>query len=247
MQIASDADSDRKAAGVFLEGLKCHLSETISSNKIKIKDWIQEKKSSAQKGKHVQYEGLFIEKFVLPEIPGYLRKTLEDPTDERIRQALLAESDLARKQRWTSGSPTSANKYLFTKVLGADSKGVVMSWWGDSKKEPISQCYPDWAFRAPCPHPVIFEAKLFRNGGDDAARSELVNGIYQCFYYRAHPNTPATKTHPAWHYEYACLFAYDVSKDRSLVKAWETLSNKVKEACWNTANIFVIVLPTEDT
>jgi hypothetical protein len=244
MQITtSDAESDRKAAGVFLEGLKNHLSKRISS--LAVREWIQEKKSSAPQGKHVQYEGLFVDKFVLPEIPEYLRGKLEDPTDECIREAFLAESDLARKQRWTSGSPTSANKYLFTKVLAANPKGVVMSWWGDSKKEPISQSCPDWAFRLPCPHTVIFEAKLFRNGGDDTARSELVNGIYQCFYYRAHPDVAATKKHPAWQYRYACLFVYDASENRSLVKAWKTLNSKVKEACWSTANIFVIVLPTD--
>jgi hypothetical protein len=77
----------------------------------------------------------------------------------------------------------------------------------------------------------------------DAARRELVSGIYQCFYYRAHPDATESKTHPAWQYKYACLFAYDASENQSLVKAWETLHTKVKEACWGTANIFVIVLP----
>jgi hypothetical protein len=242
-QIGTDEESDRKAAGEFLEGLKDHLKE-ISLQAVT--QWIQEKKDSAPKGKDVQYEGLFIEKFVLPAIPEYLRKELQNPTDERIREAFLAESKDARKHQLTSASPASANKYLFTKVLGADSKGLMMSWWGDSKQTPISQSCPDWAFRAPCPHTVIFEGKLFRKGGIGAARSELVSGIYQCFYYRAHPSAPATKTHPAWQYNYACLFAYDASEKQSLVEAWKTLNNKVKQACWATANIFVMVLPAEE-
>jgi hypothetical protein len=243
MQITSDAENDRKAAGKFFVDLKEHLNKKIPRQTVT--DWIQEKKGSAPKGKDVQYEGLFIDKFVLPAIPEYLGKVLEDPTDVRIREAFLAESDLARKQRLTSDSPRSANRYLFTKVLGTTSNGVVKSWWGDSKKEPISQSCPDWAFRAPCPHTVIFEGKLFRKGGIEAARSELVSGIYQCFYYRAHPDAPATKTHPAWQYKYACLFVYDASEKRSLVEAWETLNDKVKEACSGAANIFVIVLPAD--
>jgi len=38
--------------------------------------------------------------------------------------------------------------------------------------------------------PVLFEGKFFRKGGIDAARRELVSGIYQCFYYLAHPYAP---------------------------------------------------------
>jgi hypothetical protein len=240
-QIAFDAESDRKAAWTFFEGLKGHLDRGIARQEPT--RWIHEKKGLARKGKHVQYEGLFIEQFVLPAIAEYLRTVVEDPTDERVREAFLAESHLARKQRLTSGSPTSANKYLFTKVFGAASKGVVKSWWGDSKKEPLSQSCPDWAFRVPCPHTVVFEGKLFRQGGIEEARSELASGIYQCFYYRAHPDAPATKKHPAWQYEYACLFAYDASEKQTLVDAWGTLNKKVKDACWDAANIFVIVLP----
>jgi hypothetical protein len=245
MHINSDAEGDRAAAGKFLDGLKEHLNKKISLHVPNVTDWLQEKKASAPKGKHVQYEGLFMDEFILPAIPEYLEKVLEDPTHEHIREAFLAESDLASKQLLTSGSPTSANKYLFTKVFGSTSKGVVNSWWGDSKKEPISQSCPDWAFRVPCPHTVVFEAKLFRNGGIETARSELVSGIYQCFYYRAHPDAPPIKKHPAWQYKYACLFAYDASENLSLVEAWKTINNKVKEVCWGAANIFVIVLPAE--
>jgi hypothetical protein len=190
----------------------------------------------------LQYEGLFIDKFVLPAIPEYLEKALGLPPDD-VRKSFLAESSLARKQGLTSGSPSSANKYLFTKVFGVNSKSVVKSWWDDSNKVPTYQSCPDWAFRIPCRHTVIFEGKFFRKGGIEAARSELVRGIYQCFYYRAHPDVPESKTHPAWRYTYACLCAYDASKNQCLVEAWKTLKNKVKEACWSTANISVLVLP----
>jgi len=241
MQTASDVERDRKAAGRFLEGLKDHLSSKISPTGVQ--QWIQKKKDSNPIGKDVQYELLFTDTFVLPAIPEYLEKALALSASDRCT-AFLAESGLAKTRGWTSNSPRSANKYLFTKVFGADSKSVVKLWWGDSGKGLTSQSCPDWAFRSPCPHTVVFEGKFFRKGGVDAARRELVSGIYQCFYYLAHPKFPKTETHPAWDYKYACLFAYDASGERSLVKAWEALNKEVREACQGGAsNIFVIVLP----
>jgi len=240
MQTASDVERDRKAAGTFLEGLKDHLSSKISLTDVQ--QWIQKKKDSNPIGKDVQYELLFTDTFVLPAIPEYLEKALALSAADRCT-AFLAESGLAKTRGWTSNSPRSANKYLFTKVLGADSKSVVKLWWGDSGKGLTCQSCPDWAFRAPCPHTMVFEGKFFRKGGVDAARRELVSGIYQCFYYLAHPQFPPTNKHPAWDYKYACLFAYDASRE-SLAKAWETLNKKVKDACRGGAsNIFVIVLP----
>ncbi|SPE44560.1 hypothetical protein SBA7_400010 [Candidatus Sulfotelmatobacter sp. SbA7] len=243
MPTATDLERDRKAAGKFLEGLKEHLNNKIYLPEVR--EWIQNKEESRPTGKDVQYEQLFTDTFVLPAIPEYLGKALSlSPNDERVRSAFLAESNHAKKQEWTSDSPRSANKYLFTKVFGANSKSVVKSWWKESKKGQTCQSCPDWAFRAPCPHAVVFEGKFFRKGGIDAARRELVGAVYQCFYYLAHPQFPPTNKHPAWDYKYACLFAYDASKERSLVNAWETLNKEVREACWGGAsNIFVIVLP----
>ena len=242
MRTVADVQPDRNAAGKFFEELKQHLNNRISPSEVR--EWIQkEKEGAGPTGK--EYEGLFIDKFVLPAIPEYLGKALGlSPKDERVRGAFLAESDLAKKNQLTSGSPISAKKYLFTKVFGANSKSVVESWWGDSGKGATSQNCPDWAFRDPCPH-TIFEGKFFRQGGKEAARTQLVSGIYQCFYYRAHPYAPEIGKHPAWDYEYACLFAYDASANGSLVEAWATLNKRAKDACWDTANIFVIVLPRE--
>lgn len=203
-----------------------------------VTEWIQENRQAA-------IEWRFLDKFVLPKIPEYLGKALDQPpTSERTRQAFLAESTEAKeKLRLTSGSPRSAKKYLFTKGW-ANPRRVIESWWDeDAKKGLTAQSCPDWAFRAPSTHTVVFEAKLFRDGGIERARSELVSGIYQCFYYRAHPETRETETHPAWKYDYACLFAYDASKNQTLVEAWESLNKTVKAACWDSANIFVMVLP----
>jgi len=147
MQTASDVERDRKAAGKFLEGLKDHLSGSISLPDVR--EWIQKKEDFRPTGKDVQYELLFTDEIVLKAISEYLRKAPGlSANDARVSEAFLAESKHAKKQGWTSGSPSSANKYLFTKVFGANSKSVVTSWWGDSGKGLTAQSCPDWAFRA---------------------------------------------------------------------------------------------------
>ncbi len=241
-QTASDVRNDRQAAGKFLEGLKKHLNDRISLTDVR--EWIRTKEQNRPTGKGVQYELLFTDEIILPAVSGYLGEARGlSPTDKCVREAFLAESKLAKKQGRTSGSPRSANKYLFTKLFGANPKTVAELWWQDSKKNKTCQSCPDWAFLPPFP-PTIFEGKLFRKGGKDVARKELVSGIYQCFYYLSHPRFPKTKTHPAWDYTYACLFAYDASMEQSLVNAWETMNKEVRDACsGGTSNVFVIVLP----
>lgn len=98
-------------------------------------------------------------------------------------------------------------------------------------------------YAPPVPYAVVGETKYFRKGSVEAAKTELVRGVFQCFYYRGLPSVPETKNRPAWDYDYACLLAYDASESGSLVKAWEAVDPNVKVACWDGANIFVMVLP----
>jgi len=227
-------DNAKKQAADFLKSLRKHLGAKLP--KQRVEQWISEK------GKAVK-EDLFVGELVLKEISEYLKLNLQCAADD-VCKAFLAESRNARVKGLASRSPASAKRYLFTK-LGVNQKKIVNLWWQkDARKGQTTQSCPDWAFREPCPHKVVFEAKLFRNRGGERARIELVNGIYQCFYYRAHPQTPESKRHPAWNYDYACLFAYDVSQNQDLVNAWAELNQKVKDACWDSANIFVMVLPT---
>jgi hypothetical protein len=117
-------------------------------------------------------------------------------------------------------------------------------WWDRSKKSPVAQSCPDWAFRKPCPYTVVFEAKLFRKGEIEAAKTELVKAIYQCMFYRGQRYMPEVGSHPAWDYEYACLMAYDASEKQSFVEAWNAVRPEVNDSCWDSPNIFVMVLPT---
>jgi DNA-binding XRE family transcriptional regulator len=129
-------------------------------------------------------------------------------------EALLTESTFARKQKLASASPASCEKHLFTKHVGAPLDEIVKLWWSDSKRLPVSQSCPDWAFRSPCPHKIVFEAKFFRDDSFDSAQRELVRGIYQCFYYRAKPTVEPRAKRPGWDYDYACRFGKAVRRRR---------------------------------
>jgi hypothetical protein len=91
---------------------------------------------------------------------------------------------------------------------------------------------------------VVFEAKLFRKGEIEAPKTELVKAIYQCMFYRGQRYMPEVGSHPAWDYEYACLMAYDASEKQSFVEAWNAVRPEVNDSCWDSSNIFVMVLPT---
>jgi hypothetical protein len=228
----------REQALRFLEGLKRHLDEKLRADGT-IREWLTE---ISMPGKDVGFENLFVEKYILRAIPEYLQR---EPglTQDQARLAYLTEADSLKKERISSGSPASKNRHLFKKVFGITPKSVVSLWWDEKQKFPMAQSCPDWAFREPCPHKVVFEAKLFRRGGIEAAKTELVKAIYQCMFYRGQPPVPRTKMHTEWDYEFACLFAYDASQEQALVKAWESVRKEVKAGCWDSANIFVMVLP----
>jgi len=227
-----DSDVEKEKADQFLRDMRKYLSETISAQEVA--QWIKA-------GQQVN-EGLFLDRFVLHHIADFLRGRLSLDQDF-ARKAFLTESQLMRDQHLSGPkSPASKKKYLFTKAW-SDPAHTVKAWWEPNHmKGQTAQSCPDWAFREPCPS-VVFEAKLFRSGAIDHARTELVNGIYQCFYYRAHPKTGETSTHPAWDYDYACLFVYDASEKHSVVTAWKTINENVRKACWDSANVFVMVLP----
>jgi hypothetical protein len=227
----------REQALQFLEGLKRHLDGKLRADGT-IREWLTE---ISTPGKDIGFENLFVEKYILRAIPEYLRET--GLTPDQARLAFLTEADSLKKQGISSGSPASRNRHLFKKVFGITSKSVVSLWWDEKQKFPMAQSCPDWAFRYPCKYKVVFEAKLFRRGGIEAAKTELVKAIYQCMFYRGQPPVPSTRTHPEWDYEFACLFVYDASQEQALVKAWESVRKEVKAGCWDSANIFVMVLP----
>lgn len=226
----SDFERGRSEALVFIQDLQTELAGIPSAE---VHEWLRNTKSD--------FEAQFLTKFVHPRIFQFLSERLGR---ERAKEAFLAESSQARKQGFASGSPASTKKHLFTKRLGMPARSLVDRWWGGGQRQALSQSCPDFAFRSPCTHRIVFEAKLFRRGGIDAAKSDLVRGIYQCFYYLGQPSVPSVGKRPAWDYEYACLLAYDCSAAESMTEAWVQKAGKIRSDCWESSNIFVIVLPS---
>lgn len=229
----SDFKRNRSDALRFLHDLQTELARIPSSE---VHEWLRNTSSD--------FEGQFLTRFVHPRVYSFLTDRLGP---QQAKEAFLAESRQARSQGLASGSPASAKKHLFTKELGMPAKFLVDRWWGGGQKQALAQSCPDFAFRTPCAHRIVFEAKLFRRGGIDAAKTDLVRGIYQCFYYLGQPHVPSEGKKPAWDYKYACLFAYDCSAAQSMTKAWEQKADRIRTDCWESSNVFVIVLPSSQS
>jgi len=135
---------------------------------------------------------------------------------------------------------------FFQKKSVENATKIAQLWWNLNGKSPVVPCYPDFAFTSPFPK-IVFEAKLFRSGGPDAAKTELVRGIYQCVFYRSLPYSAGSKDYAEWDYPAACLLIYDASESQSVVKAWakDSVRKDVKEGTWESANVYVMVLPHE--
>jgi len=236
----------REDARKFLEGLRERFNSTWKPEEVKqtMRDFEEHERTRKPNRPDVQREFYFSNIFVVPTIHHYLhdyllKQPFASTPPHDARTALLAEGYTTFRDK-ASGSPGSTFKQPFTKQFNTVG-GIVKSWWNASEDSTVN-AYPDFALRAP--FKVVGETKYFHKGGIDAAKSELVRGIYQCFYYRGLPRTNTTSNGSPWDYDYACLLAYDASGNGVLAKAWETINPKVKHACWNGANIFVMVLPS---
>jgi len=104
----------------------------------------------------------------------------------------------------------------------------------------LVQSCPDFALCSP--YKVVFEAKYFQRGKQDAAVSALAEGIYQAFFYRGLPKVPQKGKLPPWDYDFACFLAGDATDEGYLFKAWEALDPTVQLGCWEGANVFVMIL-----
>lgn len=223
----------REEARLFLEGLRDYFSAHWHADEVKQKmlKYEDEAKSKNHKLRNVAHETIFSNEFVVPGIQEYLTSESLKLSGEEAKKALLAEGYENFRDK-ASGTPKSPFRHPFTKRFSTTTS-IVTSWWDSAKGSPVKEACPDFALRLP--YRVVGETKYFREGGIEAAKTELVKGIYQCFFYRGLP----------WDYEYACFLAYDASGKGSLAKAWgqENVAT-VRKACWEGANIFVMILPS---
>jgi hypothetical protein len=182
-------------------------------------------------------EGAFLNRYLLPALHKFISQY--DGMDARTaREAILSES-YRQMREYASGTPTRVSKHPFSKVVGIRAPGIVRRWKGANA---LGQSCPDLALRAPFPFHTVFEGKYFARGKLAAAETALATDIYQAFFYRGLAKLAATKTHPAWDYDYACVLAYDGTQDGALAQAWDGLRSKIGKGCWEGAGIYVMIL-----
>lgn len=159
----------------------------------------------------------------------------------RAKEAFLTESYRSLPE-YSKGSPARRLRHPFNKALGVDSETIYRQWCGEGGRRPLTQSCPDFAFRTPFPHKILFEGKYFLGNSIKSAQQELVESVYQAFFYRGLPQDLFDKRRPDWDFDYACVFSYDASQDGLLREAWQRLTPDVKRGFWEGANVYVMVL-----
>jgi hypothetical protein len=185
-------------------------------------------------------EGAFLNEYVAPKLHDFLVEDLR-LSNADARHALLSES-FRNIKGISIASPARSVRHPFQKVVGARPKEILAMWRRQTKHNPTTQSCPDLALRAPCPYHVVIEGKYFSSGSAATAERDLVTDIYQAFFYLGLARLPETSRHPAWHYDCSCLLAYDATDDGLLLNAFRSLDPDVREACWDGANIYVMIL-----
>lgn len=188
-------------------------------------------------------EAAFLNRFVVPVLFEQIRHHSK-LTIPQAREALLNEYHHCMPD-FSLRSPSRHEKHAFKKVVGASPESIYRAWTDSAGGLGLTRSCPDFAVTDPFPHRIVFEGKYFARGSKKYAESELVKDLYQAFFYRGLPYLDATKRHPEWNYDYACLLAFDSSPNGSLKTAWNGLDRAVRKSFWESANIYVMILGGE--
>lgn len=236
-------EGEQITAGGFLEKLEetlnARLPKGASMNPI-IRGMVAEAKTDNAK-KHLKLpESAFLNHFVLPAVFEQLQ-TEAGLSVEQSREALLNEYHRSMPQ-FSRAGPIRPLRHPFKKLLGSSPESVYREWRYPTKGDGLTQSAPDFALREPFPHSILFEGKYYSTGSASYGAKQLATDLYQAFFYRGLPDVPETKKHRPWGFKYACLLAFDASRDGTLRAAWDALSAKIRKSFWEGANIYVMIL-----
>lgn len=168
-----------------------------------------------------------------------LGKSTANLTDDEMRQAFRCVY-FAKFPELSATNPFRKNGHPFSKKWGLSPNKIMEAWQKTSiSATPANQAWPEAALASPFPLKIVFEAKYFEKNSAVAAQNELVNAIYETFFYRGLP--PSDN----WDYDFGCLLAYDVSPRGYFKEAWESIS--CKRTFWEDAHVFVMVVRNEPT
>ncbi len=233
---------DKKAeAYQFLRSLHQQIEQELvgpEEMKEQVQELIELGKTEASKKYLCSPEHAFTRGIILPLLHQFLiRAGLEV---EEAKMALLTEG-WANHTDISSNTPARIARHPFDKAVVSDPSVIYKKWSRASDRLPLTQSCPDFAFREPCPHKIVFEAKFFTKGSESKAQRDLVTDLYQAFFYRGLPSNYDKPNRP-WDYDYACLFAYDASSDGAFLQAWNDLDKDVRDGFWHGANVYTMVL-----
>ncbi|MCP4113079.1 MAG: hypothetical protein GY749_47385 [Desulfobacteraceae bacterium] len=237
------SEMEKAEAFKFFRELELLLNKKIPCPKEvreSVSSIVDDSKNSAMDSHKNRSKTAFLNHCVVPLLYDFM-VSLPDFDEQKATQAILSES-YKNLGRYASGTPARSRPHPFNMEIGTKPQDAVEQW----KQKKVVQSCPNMALREPSPYRVIIVGKYFTKGGIGAAETKLAEYIYQAFFYLGLPKLPATPTHPAWNYDYALLLMYDATDEGSLLNAWQSLDTKVKEGCWEGANIYVMILRGND-
>jgi hypothetical protein len=235
-----DATSKDRALAFLKE-----LEETLNSKlpgPTDMDPWIRSTVAEAKtddKKKHLRSpEAVFLNEQALPKLFDLLIH--RGLSREQAQEALLSENYRGTPEL-ALGSPVRWERHPFRKTLGARPSDIYLGWTKPDK-HGLAQSCPDFSLHKPFPHAILFEGKYFSEGSLELAQRQLVEDIYEAFFYRGLAPLAAARKYPDWNYDYACLMAYDASASGTLSKAWERLPIETRSSFWESANVYAMIL-----
>jgi hypothetical protein len=237
-----DTDEQKADALKFLDVLHTGLEESLPGPE-EMEKWIRDTVVSAKEDPRRKQlrnsEAAFLNGKVLPILFDSVKRH-GNLTEARSQEALLNEYFRGTRQ-FATASPARGLRHPFKKLLSISPAGIYQQW-RDGSQSALSQSCPDLALRAPFPHTIVFEGKYFSRGSRATAERELVENVYQAFFYRGLPPITPKPPKVGWGYDYACLLAYDASPTGTLRSAWEDLKPAVRKGFWDGANVYVMIV-----
>jgi len=232
----------------FLRDIQKYIGERVADSD-RVESTVKALAKKTKGGTNL--EAAFVDEFVLKNVKTYLAQHESAVLgDKSPRSFILAESVPAKKELaiacWT---PAKQTGHPFYKSLRTNPRDLYLRWSGKdrkARKTPFVPVCPDLALLAP--YRVVFECKYFNQRATQPAVLQLVEGLYEAFFYRAlptfEPGVAGLKY--GWNYEYACFLAYDATPNRRLEQAWKELK-QVRGRFWAESNIFVMILPLDES
>jgi hypothetical protein len=235
----------KEEALAYLRSLKKSLASSGMPKGSAMDAEIKRIVTTAKKDEHQKHlrlpEAAFLNWYAIPVLCQHLHSEMGLSKSD-AREAFLNEYHRTMPNS-SVGSPIYPLRYPFRKSLGLSAHSIYREWLNPTKRDGLTQSAPDFALRQPFPHSIIFEGKYYASGSKEYGGRQLATDLYQACFYRGLPKTLARRKGGAdWSYDYACLLAFDASKEGTLLGAWKALSPAVRKSFWESANIYVMIL-----